>query len=114
MTAILIPQLPATASPASTGTAARRWQRGEVAWFDEAKGFGFITPADGGAPIFVQYSAVDTPGYRRLVAGQPVAFTTVGTRHGPEAASVRPLPIPDRTVTRPAPTAGTHDEGPTP
>ena len=47
---------------------------GTVKWFNAEKGFGFITPADGGQDLFVHFSAIQTDGYRSLDEGQPVEF----------------------------------------
>ncbi|MCD6061306.1 MAG: cold-shock protein [Moraxellaceae bacterium] len=63
---------------------------GTVKWFNDAKGFGFITPADGSKDLFVHFSEIisDTD-YKSLLEGQSVTFTrTEGTR-GPQAARVR-------------------------
>ncbi|UGT65140.1 cold-shock protein [Nocardia asteroides] len=67
---------------------ADRWS-GVVSWFDAAKGFGFLAADDDPAPVFVEYTGIEGPGYRTLHAGQPVTFVrTVGPR-GPEAGAVR-------------------------
>lgn len=47
---------------------------GTVKWFNNAKGFGFILPEDGGEDLFAHYSSIDMDGYRTLKAGQPVSF----------------------------------------
>ena len=47
---------------------------GTVKWFNNAKGFGFIVPEDGGEDIFAHYSTINMDGYRSLKAGQPVSF----------------------------------------
>lgn len=47
---------------------------GEVKWFNNAKGWGFIVPAGGGDDIFVHYSAIQGTGYKTLTAGQTVQF----------------------------------------
>ena len=47
---------------------------GKVKWFNNAKGFGFIVPEDGGEDIFAHYSTIDMDGYRSLKAGQTVKF----------------------------------------
>jgi CspA family cold shock protein len=48
--------------------------RGTVVRFDETKGFGFISPEDGGEDVFVHFSAIQMPGYRTLVPDQRVEF----------------------------------------
>jgi CspA family cold shock protein len=48
--------------------------QGTVKWFNAEKGFGFIAPADGGADVFVHFSAIETQGYRSLEENQQVEF----------------------------------------
>ena len=50
----------------------RQW--GRVSWFDESKGFGFITPDQTGGHVFVHYTAIKTSGFRTLSEGQRVTF----------------------------------------
>lgn len=66
-----------------------RWQHGQVAWFNTEKGFGFLTP-DTGPAVFVDYQAIDLPGFKTLAAGQQVVFTAADTGRGPEATRVVP------------------------
>jgi CspA family cold shock protein len=61
---------------------------GTVKWFNDAKGFGFITPADGGKDCFVHYSAIVGSGFRTLAEGDQVEFDLVDSAKGPAAASV--------------------------
>ncbi len=61
---------------------------GTVKWFNEAKGFGFITPEEGGKDVFVHYSAIQGSGFRTLVEGQVVQFDVEQTPKGPAAANV--------------------------
>ncbi|WP_067658078.1 cold-shock protein [Nocardia harenae] len=65
------------------------WRSGTVAWFDAAKGFGFLL-ADDGAEVFVEFGSIDLPGYRTLTEGQQVSFTSARGRTGDEAVLVRP------------------------
>ena len=65
--------------------------QGTVKWFNAEKGFGFITPADGGQDLFVHFSAIQTDGYRSLDEGQPVEFEVGQGAKGPQAEQVRPL-----------------------
>lgn len=62
--------------------------QGVVKWFHEAKGFGFITPDDGGKDCFVHHSAIQTEGFRTLVEGQEVQFDLVKGQKGPAADNV--------------------------
>jgi CspA family cold shock protein len=61
---------------------------GEVKWFNNAKGFGFILPDDGGDDLFAHYSAIGMDGYKTLKAGQLVTFETVEGPKGLLAASI--------------------------
>ncbi len=63
---------------------------GTVKWFNEQKGFGFITPEDGGDDVFVHHSNIDADGYRTLDEGQRVEYEPGQGRKGPEATKVRP------------------------
>jgi CspA family cold shock protein len=61
---------------------------GTVKWFNAEKGFGFIAPDDGGADVFVHYSAISGRGYRSLDENQRVAYVTVQGAKGPQAEEV--------------------------
>ena len=63
---------------------------GTVKWFNADKGFGFITPSDGGADLFVHHSEIRTEGYATLNEGQKVEFTVGQGKKGPCATSVTP------------------------
>ncbi|WP_336923195.1 cold-shock protein [Aquipuribacter sp. SD81] len=65
--------------------------QGTVKWFNAEKGFGFITPTDGGADLFVHHSEIDAQGYRSLDDGQTVEFEVGQGQKGPQAQGVRPV-----------------------
>ena len=62
---------------------------GTVKWFNESKGFGFITPADGSKDVFVHFSAIAAEGFRTLAEGQQVTFEVENGPKGPQAAKVQ-------------------------
>jgi cold shock protein len=64
---------------------------GTVKWFNAEKGFGFITPDDGGADLFAHYSAIATGGFRSLEENQRVEFEVTQGAKGPQAANIRPV-----------------------
>jgi CspA family cold shock protein len=61
---------------------------GTVKWFNAEKGFGFITPEDSGADVFVHYSEINTGGYRSLDENQRVSYTVTQGPKGPQATQV--------------------------
>ena len=63
---------------------------GNVKWFNESKGFGFIAQ-EGGPDVFVHYSAIVGDGFKTLAEGQKVEFTTTQGQKGPQAENVVPL-----------------------
>jgi CspA family cold shock protein len=65
--------------------------QGTVKWFNGEKGFGFITPDDGGKDLFVHYSAISSSGYRSLDENQKVEFDVAQGDKGPQATNVRAL-----------------------
>ncbi|MGW6621926.1 cold-shock protein [Nocardia sp. NPDC055002] len=64
------------------------WQPGHVSWFDAAKGFGFLIADRGGPAVFCDYTAIVSPGFKILHAGQRVIFTMTDAGRGPEAIQV--------------------------
>ena len=63
--------------------------RGTVKWFNDAKGFGFITQDDGGEDVFCHHSAIQADGFRSLSEGQKVEFEVKRGPKGLQAANVR-------------------------
>ncbi|MCY4265919.1 MAG: cold shock domain-containing protein [Gammaproteobacteria bacterium] len=64
---------------------------GQVKWFNNAKGFGFILPEDGGAELFAHYSSIIMEGYKTLKAGQLVSFDTEEGPKGMHATNIKLL-----------------------
>ncbi len=65
--------------------------QGTVKWFNAEKGFGFISPDDGSADVFVHYSAIGGNGYRSLEESQRVEFEVEQSAKGPQATGVSAL-----------------------
>ena len=65
--------------------------RGTVKWLNDQKGFGFITPEDGGKDLFVHHSAIQSQGFRTLAEGALVEFDVVQGQKGPAADKVTTL-----------------------
>ena len=61
---------------------------GTVKWFNNSKGFGFITPDDGSADVFVHFSAIASDGFRTLEEGQAVSYDVETGPKGPQASNV--------------------------
>lgn len=64
-------------------------QTGTVKWFNDAKGFGFIKPDDGGKDIFVHHSSISMKGFRTLAEGERVQYEITQGTKGPQAENVQ-------------------------
>lgn len=63
---------------------------GTVKWFNDSKGFGFITPEDGSEDLFAHFSAIQGQGFKTLAEGQRVSFDVVTGQKGKQASNIRP------------------------
>jgi CspA family cold shock protein len=64
---------------------------GTVKWFNDAKGFGFVTPEGGGKDVFAHFSAIQGQGFKTLREGQRVQFDLTSGPKGEQASNIRPL-----------------------
>ena len=62
---------------------------GTVKWFNDAKGFGFISPEDGGEDLFAHFSAIQGQGFKSLVEGQRVSFDVTSGPKGKQASNIQ-------------------------
>jgi CspA family cold shock protein len=62
---------------------------GTVKWFNDAKGYGFITPDEGGKDVFVHFSSISSEGHKTLAEGAKVEFEQAEGQKGPEAKNVQ-------------------------
>ena len=65
--------------------------QGTVKWFNDSKGFGFISLEDGSKDLFVHHTAIQGDGFKTLTEGQKVEFDEVQGQKGPAAENVRPI-----------------------
>jgi len=63
--------------------------KGKVKWFNDQKGYGFITPEDGSADVFVHHTAILGEGFKTLAENQAVEFEVLNSDKGPKAANVQ-------------------------
>ncbi|WP_240125456.1 cold-shock protein [Thermomonas alba] len=66
-------------------------ETGTVKWFNDAKGFGFITQDGGGGDLFVHFRSIESSGFKSLQEGQKVSYVAVKGQKGMQAEQVRPL-----------------------
>ncbi len=64
---------------------------GTVKWFNDAKGFGFITPEDGGKDLFAHFSAIQGNGFKSLRENQKVSYDVTTGPKGDQATNIRPI-----------------------
>ena len=65
--------------------------QGVVKWFNDVKGFGFITPDEGGEELFAHFSAIEMKGFKSLKEGQRVTFEVVEGLKGKQATHIKPI-----------------------
>jgi len=65
--------------------------KGKIKWFNDAKGFGFITQDEGGEDVFVHHTAIQMDGFRSLAEGDPVEYDVAKGPKGLQAANVRKI-----------------------
>jgi CspA family cold shock protein len=81
----------ASSAPQSTQAVEENMATGTVKWFNDDKGFGFITPEDGGKDLFVHHSAIQGEGFRSLAEGAKVSYEAEQGPKGPNATNVTPV-----------------------
>jgi Cold shock proteins len=65
--------------------------KGKVKWFNDQKGFGFITPEDGSADLFAHFQEIQGDGFKSLAEGQEVEFEVSSSEKGPKATKIRKI-----------------------
>jgi CspA family cold shock protein len=66
-------------------------EKGTVKWFNDAKGYGFIQPADGSKDVFAHFSEICGEGHKSLAEGQAVEYVVTAGAKGPQASQIRPV-----------------------
>jgi len=62
---------------------------GKVKWFNDQKGYGFISKDDGSGDVFAHFSAIESEGFKTLAEGEAVEFDVVDSDKGPKAANIK-------------------------
>ena len=62
---------------------------GTVKWFNDSKGFGFVTPDDGGEDLFAHFSAINMSGFKTLTEGQKITFDVTQGQKGKQASNIQ-------------------------
>ena len=86
-----MPEGPLRYEAARIDESRRRMATGTVKWFNDAKGFGFITQDGGGEDVFCHHTAIQAEGFRSLAEGQKVQFDVAKGPKGLQASNVRPI-----------------------
>lgn len=81
---------------------------GTVKWFNNAKGYGFILPDDGGEDLFAHYSSIEMEGYKTLKAGQMVTFDVIEGAKGLHATNIQ---LPSKLINEEQPTSPPQPQG---
>jgi CspA family cold shock protein len=66
-------------------------RKGVVKWFNDSKGFGFITPDEGGKDVFAHFSGIQGRGFKTLKENQKVSFDVAAGPKGEQAVNIRPI-----------------------